>query len=371
MASIRLENIEKSYGSVRAVDGVSFECRDKEFLVILGPSGAGKTSILKMVAGLEKVTGGEIFFDGVPVNPVPPEKRNVAMVFETYALYPHMSVRENLLSPLRGRIGREEALERITGIAGQLEIGHLLNRKPAELSGGQKQRVSLGRALARRADILLMDEPISHLDAKLRHNMRRELKKFRELFNTTVIYVTHDYLEALSLADRILILNNGRIHQTGTPARIYKQPADTFVASLLGHPRINLITLADLGKSADLQTLATPDGALSLKVPAKRLRGMGDKRRVTAGIRPLHIGLSVPGKDDRHPAEVYVCENMETRSLVEVKTGDQELRVISDRKDYRIGDKVRPDIPVEHMIFFDPDTGRNLEIQNPEENQHE
>lgn len=363
MSTIVLRDVHKDYGRVKAVQGISFECADREILAILGPSGAGKTSTLKMIAGLETITRGDIFEDGRLINFLPPEKRNAAMVFESYALYPHFTVYDNIAFPLRSksaRLGRETINKRVYEIAEMLQIESLLGRKPAELSGGQKQRVSLGRALAKRAEILLLDEPLSHLDAKLRHHMRRELKKYQRSLNTTVIYVTHDYLEALALASKIVILNTGVIHQIGTPSEVYNNPADTFVAALIGQPSINLIPCRIQNGNLGELTCISRDGSFHVACPLAAEELAPDNREVLVGIRPQHIHIA-PNLDDGEIAgEVYVSEYMGTGSIVEVKVGDHILKVLTQEHDYRIAQAVKIQVSKEDIMLFDMHTGKNL-----------
>lgn len=363
MATVQLDDVHKRYGEVRAVNGISFSCADKEFLVILGPSGAGKTSTLKMIAGLEPLTGGKIFVGGRLVNFIPPEKRDVAMVFETYALYPHLTVYDNIAFPLRSsmsRLSKEEIGRRVKETAELLQMGELLDRKPAELSGGQKQRVSLGRALAKRASLLLMDEPISHLDAKLRHHMRRELKKFQDALDTTVIYVTHDYLEALALADRIVVLNEGRIHQIGAPSDVYHRPADTFVASLLGQPQINLIPCAVRQRNGDKPALVSTDGSLEIPCSLPDGRERPKDAEVLLGVRPQHIRLSTNMDEAGTAGEVYVSERLGVKCLVEVKVGSHLLRVLTPKRGCRIGQPVKFRVSTNSIMLFDMQSRKNL-----------
>lgn len=250
MAHIVLENATKHYrgGKVVAVDGLNIECHDQEFLAILGPSGAGKTSTLKMIAGVEDFTTGKLFIDGVDMTSLPSQKRNVSMVFESYALYPHFTVRENLAFPLRAparsqKLNKAEIDRTVEHWAEIVGLNQLLDRKPSQLSGGQRQRVSLARALVRSPEpnVILMDEPIAHLDAKLRNSMRTELKRLHQELGATIIYVTHDYVEAMGMADRIVVINSGHMMQEGTPEEIYEDPLNEFVASTVGEPPMNFL----------------------------------------------------------------------------------------------------------------------------------
>jgi ABC-type sugar transport system ATPase subunit len=363
MPTVELRDVRKQYDRVEAVRGISFKCRADEFVVILGPSGAGKTSTLKMVAGLEAITGGEILLDGRCVNEIPPGERGVAMVFESYALYPHFTVFENLAFPLQSKAFRLTGAEiktRVQETAELLQIAPLLERKPAELSGGQKQRVSLGRALVRKAGLLLMDEPLSHLDANLRHHMRRELKKMHAARQSTVLYVTHDYLEALALADLLVVLDRGMIRQIGTPAEVYQSPADTFVASLLGHPKINLIPAKIKSSGADTARLVLESGAGLLAVPDTFLSVLHGQTEVIVGIRPQHLRPAEEGIENGWCGEVYVNENLGYRNLVEIKIGPERLHVLCRNANCAIGERICVVPPETRILLFDKATGRNL-----------
>ncbi len=243
MAEVEVREIRKTFGAGNpAVDGISLTCEDGEYLVLLGPSGCGKTTLLRMIAGLEHPTGGDILIGGRSVRGLPPRARKIAMVFQSYALYPHKRVEQNISFPLEAQgLSREERLEKVKWASGLLGIGHLLQRKPRQLSGGERQRVALARALVREPQVFLLDEPLSNLDAKLRASARLELKQFQQRVGISTIYVTHDQVEAMGLGDRIAVLNLGRLQQIGTPEEIYHQPANTFVATFVGSPPMNLL----------------------------------------------------------------------------------------------------------------------------------
>jgi multiple sugar transport system ATP-binding protein len=290
MATVTIADLQKSFGrtsnKIRAVDGISVDIANGEFFVILGPSGAGKTTTLKSVAGLIDIDAGTVNIGGTDVTNVEPYHRNVAMAFESYALYPQKTVSENLASPLKsGRTGKyseSEQKQRIEQVTTTLGINQLLNRFPRELSNGQRQRVALGRVLVRPADIYLLDEPLSHLDAKLRAAMRAELKQLGAMSDTTTLYVTHDYQEALALGDRIAVMRQGRLVQIGTPQEIWRRPADTFVARALGQPEINI-----LDGVVDDNRIGLGDGSFDVPVPADAQCSRGDRVRV--GLRPCDI----------------------------------------------------------------------------------
>ncbi len=299
MAAIRLQGLLKSYGPEVVVNGVDLAIEEGEFVVLLGPSGCGKTTILRMIAGLEKVTEGEIWIGGKLMNSEPPDRRNIGMVFQNYALYPHMTVAGNLgfgLAARRrdrsshgrtaGRTARLEERRRIQDTAKLLEIDHLLSRRPKELSGGQRQRVALGRAIIRKPAVFLMDEPLSNLDANLRDRMRLEIARLHQKLRITTVYVTHDQSEALTLADRIVVMHEGSIHQVGDAATVYDTPADTFVARFLGSPGMNLWTLP-IEEAGDTVILGG-----SLRLPAALLPPpVKAGEMVTIGIRPEHFAI--------------------------------------------------------------------------------
>ena len=242
MALVEFKGVSKEFGGVKAVNNVDLEVRDGELLVLLGPSGSGKTTLMRLCAGLERLTNGKIVVDGKEINDLPPRKREIAMVFQTYALYPHKSVYENIAFPLKVQgLKQEEIREKVEWATGLFNIGHLLDRKPSQLSGGERQRVAISRAVVRKPQVFLMDEPLSNLDAKVRDFARGELKKFQQEIGVTTIFVTHDQIEAMGLGDRIAILNKGRLRQIGTPHDIYNNPADTFVAGFIGTPPMNFL----------------------------------------------------------------------------------------------------------------------------------
>ena len=314
MATLKLDQLTKRYGSVQAVSGLTLEVNDGEFVVLLGKPGAGKSTTLKMIAGVEEPSFGSVSIGDRVVNDLPPEKRNVTLAFESYALYPHWTVRQNIEFPLRapGRgLSPTDRNARITRVAQLLEIEHLLDRKPSQLSGGQRQRVSLGRALARSgiADITLLDEPIAHLDARLRHALRGELKRFQREGSATTLYSTPDYIEASAIADRVAVLIDGRLHQYASPVDLYDRPADLQVASMVGDPKINIFPLKD-GKpviSLDGTTVPLP------AVPG----GTG-----YIGIRPAHFQLSPSEAPGSLPGKVYVTEPMGYDQVIRVEAGE-------------------------------------------------
>ncbi len=305
MARVMLQNVLKRFGSVVAVNDVTLELPDREFTVLVGPSGCGKTTALRLIAGLEEATGGDIYIGERRVNDVPPKDRDIAMVFQNYALYPHMTVYENMAFGLRLRKKpRPEIDRRVKEAAGMLGIGGLLDRKPKQLSGGQRQRVALGRAIVREPQVFLMDEPLSNLDAKLRVQTRAEIKKLHARLQTTTVYVTHDQVEAMTMGERICIMREGKVVQVGPPLEVYRNPADTFVAGFLASPPMNLIE-ARLTETAG--SLALRLGGLDLPVPAADTPAFAAWRdkAVVFGIRPEDIYQDA-GAAGRHPVDVTV-----------------------------------------------------------------
>lgn len=289
MAEVILENVTKKYGNVVAVKNVNLEVKDKEFCVLVGPSGCGKTTTLRMIAGLEEITEGKIYIDGKVVNNVPPKDRDIAMVFQNYALYPHMKVYDNMAFGLKLRkYPKEEIKRRVYEAAEILGISHLLDRYPKELSGGQRQRVAVGRAIVRKPKVFLFDEPLSNLDAKLRVQMRAELKKLHERLQTTIIYVTHDQVEAMTLGDKICVMKDGVVQQVDEPIKLYDNPKNKFVAGFIGSPPMNFVTV-DVKKEAE--DIYVNEGNFVLKLPKKfyhKIEGYINKKMIL-GIRPEHM----------------------------------------------------------------------------------
>src|SRR5262245_11406364 len=282
MVAIRLEGIRKSYGNVEVLKGIDLDIRHGEFVVFVGPSGCGKSTLLRVMAGLEPIGQGELYFDDKPITDVPPAKRGVAMVFQSYALYPHMTVAENMTMSLRlAGVPKPERLKKAAEVAELLQLTPLLGRKPAALSGGQRQRVAIGRALVRRPDVFLFDEPLSNLDAALRVETRVSIARLHHMLNNTMIYVTHDQVEAMTMADRIVILDQGRIAQVGSPMELYDRPANTFVAGFIGSPKMNFLKVVETGRDAGKLSLRTETGA-AIDVAAPRV---SDPRAVPLGLR--------------------------------------------------------------------------------------
>jgi ABC-type sugar transport system ATPase subunit len=327
MAGVRIERLHKEFrgaartAAVHALADLTLDIADGEFLSLVGPSGCGKSTALRCIAGLETPTSGRILFDGQDITRLEPRDRNIAMVFQSYALYPHMSVRQNLEYGLKKRgVGAEERARAVATIAAMLQIGPLLDRRPRQLSGGQRQRVALGRALIREPQVFLLDEPLSNLDAKLRVHMRAELAALHQKLSTTMIYVTHDQLEAMTLSDRIVVMNHGVMQQVGTPEEIYTRPANRFVAEFIGTPSMNMIE-GDLRLEGGTPMFRGPGIAVALPPLPGRLNGGG----VTLGIRPEDVALVGPGAPGAIPARVTVSELAGAERYHFVSTGEAEL----------------------------------------------
>jgi ABC-type sugar transport system ATPase subunit len=353
---VKLERINKSFGAVRVLKDIDLVFPSRKFVTLLGPSGCGKTTLLRMIAGLEPVTAGVIRFGDRVVNELAPRDRNIAMVFQSYALYPQMTVRRNLGYGLRVRktpkAEMDAAVERVAGI---LEINHLLDRKPGQLSGGQRQRVALGRAMVRQPDIFLMDEPLSNLDAKLRVTMRAELRRFHIDLSATTIYVTHDQLEAMTMSDMIAVMHGGIVQQFGTPAEVYGRPANLFVAGFIGSPPMNFVT-GTLGD--DHQPLfASPDFTLALP---EAPRTAADGREVVLGVRPQDLALEPdPTKSATVRGRVWVVELLGSEKLVEVTVGERRRLTVQVRADtdVKIDDPVGVQFDPQRVHLFDAGSG--------------
>ncbi len=350
MSNVQLEKITKRFPGVTALKDVSFNMSDGEFFVLLGPTGAGKTTTLRIIAGLEYQDEGAVYFDDERVDTFPPADRDVAFVFQQYSLYPTMTVFNNLAFPLRSPLRRHTADEikaRVEQVAEMLHISHLLERKTANLSGGEMQRVSVGRALVREPRIYLMDEPLSNLDAKLRESLRVELKHLQKTQASTTLFVTHDQIEALTMADRIGVLNQGRLIQVGTPDDIYDRPATTFVAQLVGTPRINLFP-----SHLENGSMHIEDSLLHMPVPP----GVDVPPRLMLGIRPEDIKLDPDGE---FSGEVTLTEPLGVETIVHIRSGQQTLlSMVPGIADMRIGDQITFSVAQDRLHCFAPDGKR-------------
>jgi multiple sugar transport system ATP-binding protein len=350
MASVSIRNVIKRFGETAVLHGVSIEIPDGSFTVLVGPSGCGKSTLLRMVAGLENISGGEVAISGKVVNQVPPKERDIAMVFQNYALYPHMTVRDNMAFSL-ALAKKDKAFidQRVGKAAGILGLTPLLDRFPRQLSGGQRQRVAMGRCIVRDPQVFLFDEPLSNLDAKLRVAMRTEIKELHQRLKTTSVYVTHDQIEAMTMADQIVVMHDGRVEQIGSPLQLYDRPANRFVAGFIGSPAMNFID----GTQKDGALLAA-NGA---RLPIAAARGDNDGRPLVYGIRPEHLDLA----DDGFEAEVVVIEPTGSETQLFARLGEQEIvAIFRERHEFAPGQKIRlkPRAPVAHL--FDASSGQRI-----------
>jgi multiple sugar transport system ATP-binding protein len=352
MASVEIVNVRKAYGPVEVIHGVSVDMADGEFVTLVGPSGCGKSTLLRMVAGLEAISDGDIKIGGRIVNALAPRERDIAMVFQNYALYPHKTVADNMsfALKLRGRT-RAEIDQRVKRAAEILDITKLLGRYPRQLSGGQRQRVAMGRAIVRDPQVFLFDEPLSNLDAKLRVQMRAEIKELHQRLKTTTIYVTHDQVEAMTMADRIVVMRDGVIEQMGQPLDLYDRPATLFVAGFIGSPSMNFLQ----GK-LDLTDGPTFVGADGLRVPLRDAPAGADGRACTLGIRPEHLTLGGP-----LAARVTVTEPTGSETQVFATLGDNRIvGVFRERVKVASGETLTMSAPPDLVHLFDPATGKRM-----------
>jgi multiple sugar transport system ATP-binding protein len=365
MAQVVLKDLAKKFDEVVAVRDVNLQIKDKEFIVLVGPSGCGKSTTLRMIAGLEEISSGEIYIGERLVNDLPPKDRDIAMVFQNYALYPHMTVYDNMAFGLKMRkFPKAEIDTRVREAAQMLGIQELLSRKPRQLSGGQRQRVAVGRAIVRHPQVFLFDEPLSNLDAKLRVQMRVELKRLHDRLETTAIYVTHDQVEAMTLGDRVVVMKDGLVQQVGDPLTVYAKPRNRFVAGFIGSPAMNFIDCTVTGSDGSLSVDA-PGGFLIAVPPASR--GALERYRgqpVTLGIRPEDIRESAPGdpKDSQVEAVVEVVEPLGNEILIDVKVGPNPMVArVPPTSRLRMHERVRLSLDPERLHFFDAKTEQAIE----------
>ena len=353
MATVGIRDVRKAFGLTPVIHGVDVAIEDGEFVVLVGPSGCGKSTLLRMIAGLDNITGGEISIGGRVVNNLPPKERDVAMVFQNYALYPHMTVAANMAFSMKLRGAPKEEIDtRVNRAAGILGLGPYLERYPRQLSGGQRQRVAMGRAIVRDPQVFLFDEPLSNLDAKLRVQMRTEIKELHQRLKTTTVYVTHDQIEAMTMADKIVVMHDGRVEQIGSPLDLYDKPANQFVAGFIGSPSMNFIK----GKVA-INGSASFEGSNGVKLPLASAPENSNGRPTVYGIRPEHFTIA----DDGAEAEIVVVEPTGSETQVFAKLGGEEVvAVFRERHKFNPGDKIRlkPDQSVVHL--FDEATGKRL-----------
>jgi len=354
MSHVELRHLSKQFPGVTALDDISFDVKDGEFFVLLGPTGAGKTTTLRVIAGLEHQESGSVLFDGEAVDNLTPSDRDIALVFQQYSLYPTMSVYDNLAFPLRSPLRRksaEEIRKKVEDTAEKLRISHLLKRKTAHLSGGEMQRVSIGRAIVRSPRVFLMDEPLSNLDAKLREALRIELQHLQKTQGSTTLFVTHDQIEALTMADRIAVLNEGRIIQIGTPEDIYDRPATTFIAQLVGSPRINLYNAR---REDDTISISDSDVHLPAprvsKLPSEFLVGSRPPSEFLVGIRPENVN---PDPKGNFTGQLVLAEPLGVETILHIQSGQRTLlSLVPGITSYHLGDVMKFNIAFEHIHYF-------------------
>jgi multiple sugar transport system ATP-binding protein len=350
MARVDIQSVKKRFGEVEVLHGVDISIADGSFTVLVGPSGCGKSTLLRMIAGLENISSGHIRIGDQVVNQMPPKERDIAMVFQNYALYPHMTVRDNMAFSLALAKQPKAAIDaRVKQAAGILGLDALLERFPRQLSGGQRQRVAMGRAIVRDPQVFLFDEPLSNLDAKLRVQMRTEIKELHQRLKTTSVYVTHDQIEAMTMADQIVVMHDGRVEQIGSPLALYDHPANRFVAGFIGSPAMNFIEGRLNGGCVE--------AANGARLPLPRSAAAGDGRPVVYGIRPEHLDIA----DDGFDAEVVVVEPTGSETQLFARLGAQELvGVFRERHDFQPGQRIRLRPRGDQAHLFDPASGQRI-----------
>lgn len=360
MATLSFDNVTKIYpGNIAVIHGISMDINDGEFVVIVGPSGCGKSTLMRMVAGLESITTGSVRIDENTVNALEPAERDIAMVFQNYALYPHMSVYDNMAYGLKIRKFTKEAIRERVNVAAQiLELTHLLDRRPRQLSGGQRQRVAMGRAIVREPKVFLFDEPLSNLDAKLRVQMRLEIQRLHQRLKTTSLYVTHDQVEAMTLAHRMIVMNKGVAEQIGTPAEVFEKPASTFVASFIGSPPMNLLPVR-----VDAQGTVYNDRDHALHFDPKHIPAVVRNKQVILGIRPEHIALHTNGI----PIEIEMIEILGSEQLIHGRNGDHPIVTrasteITRSNPIQVGESIQLGLNTDYCLhWFDPESTYRIE----------
>lgn len=362
MATLSFRNVKKVYpGDIEVIPDISMDVHDGEFIVIVGPSGCGKSTLMRMVAGLEEITAGEIAIDERIVNKLEPAERDIAMVFQNYALYPHMTVFQNMAYGLKIRkFDKQEIQARVDRAATILELSHLLDRRPRQLSGGQRQRVAMGRAIVREPKVFLFDEPLSNLDAKLRVQMRLEIQRLHQRLKTTSLYVTHDQVEAMTLAQRMVVMNKGVAEQIGTPAEVFEKPASIFVASFIGSPPMNLLPCV---VTADRQVV--DDKGMALQLAAEQVPAALANRTLYIGIRPEHMQLHAPGI----PLQVEMVEILGSEQLIHGRHADTAFVVrcpveLTRTYPIEVGETIQVGVDrTERIHWFDRDTGQRIDTE--------
>ena len=358
MGSVKITDCRKNYGAIEVIHGISLDIRDREFVVLVGPSGCGKSTLLRMIAGLEDITDGEISIAERVVNNVPPKDRDIAMVFQNYALYPHLTVAENMgFGMLLRKAPKSEIQKRVQEAATILGLEDYLSRYPKQLSGGQRQRVAMGRAIVRNPQVFLFDEPLSNLDAKLRVQMRTEIKALHQKVQTTSIYVTHDQIEAMTLADRVVVLKDGNIMQVGAPLELYDRPENLFVAGFIGSPSMNFMQ-ATLRREGDrVQAILSRGQAIELPPRQAGQHGQG----ITVGLRPEHLEIAAAGDPGAIPAHAQFTEPTGSETLVIAEVENREISVLTrDRPAISRNEEIALKVAPANVHVFDPGTERRL-----------
>lgn len=358
MVTVHLKQVTKKVGQHTILDNISFEIEKGEFLVVVGPSGCGKSSMLRLIAGLDTITSGQILMDDRCLNNIPAAKRDMAMVFQNYALYPHMTVYDNMAYGLKMRgLPKEDINRRVKAVANLLHLTSYLERKPQELSGGQKQRVAMGRAIVRSPSVYLFDEPLSNLDAKLRTEMRHEIKKLHQKFKTTSVYVTHDQTEAMTMADRVLVLNQGVVEQIGKPQDLYQKPATLFVAGFTGHYPINYVQGIYTKESSRIET----ETGMEYPLPDSR-HELPDRSQVILAIRPEHLQLSNSASATAVEARIDFIDDMGADKLIQAtcKRSGETLHLRVSSEQVFTGNSLFLELPVSKLHFFDKNTGKRI-----------
>jgi multiple sugar transport system ATP-binding protein len=363
MATVTFEDVNKSYGDFQAVKNLDLEIGDGEFMVLVGPSGCGKTTSLRMIAGLEEITTGTLKIGDRVVNDVPPKDRDIAMVFQSYALYPHMSVRENLAFGLKLRkVPKAEIDRRVNEAAETIQLQKLLDRKPKELSGGQRQRVALGRAIVREPAVFLMDEPLSNLDAKLRVQTRAEIARLHQRLKTTVVYVTHDQVEAMTMGSRIAVMNEGLLQQVGTPQTLYDTPINRFVAGFIGSPSMNFVEVHMEGSGESARLVGPAEWSIPLPTRYRDAATPKAGKTLVAGFRPEHLDIGEASSGvGAFRARADVVEYLGNEELLHVNAADQDIvAIVGSEHRVRPGDIVNLVLPLDKLHLFDGETGLTL-----------
>jgi len=365
MSAVQINDVVKRYGALEVVHGINLSIQPQEFVVLVGPSGCGKSTTLRMLAGLEDISDGTVSIDGRVVNKIAPKDRDVAMVFQNYALYPHLNVAENIAFGLRVRGEKKDVIDKAVAEAAQiLSLTEYLGRKPADLSGGQRQRVAMGRAIVRRPKIFLFDEPLSNLDAKLRTHMRAEIKLLHKRMNATSVYVTHDQVEAMTLADRIVIMNGGNIEQVGSPMEVFLEPSNTFVASFIGSPPMNLLDAVVEKRDGGVKAVLANGGRQSLTIPDAFAANAHDGQPVKLGLRPEILSVKTGDGREVLDCSIDLVEPLGAEALLHGKADGQPFIAKAETlyADHAFGDVTQLGVDTSRIHVFDATTGKTLKV---------